>query len=247
MKLFLACIFLATSFAMAGPKYAYEDPHLDDEMENNYKEHSYPNWVYARGSSATISYVNITSGSVTGKINISSAAITTANITNEVVFASTITNLTVTNLVASGLSGKFKQIVSSASVRSFGTTSTTYQASGITVTITPTAATSSIYCVASFGCTTSNITADYCLAQMYRAGSPLNINSDNRKQIALVNPTGTLNMTTFNVPYMITQYDSPNTTSATVYEIYIKNTAGAATVSVNIYTESDIACFEIGV
>lgn len=53
MKKLLLLLFLATPL-FAGQKYGFTDPKIDDEFSNNYKEHKYPNWVNARGSSATI-------------------------------------------------------------------------------------------------------------------------------------------------------------------------------------------------
>lgn len=52
-------MLLLSAPVFAGQKYEYEDNHLSDEMANNYKEHSFPNWVNARGSSATITYIKV--------------------------------------------------------------------------------------------------------------------------------------------------------------------------------------------
>ncbi len=57
MKKLLLLILLSTP-VFAGQKYGFKDAHLDDEMANNYKEHSFPNWVNARGSTATITNIN---------------------------------------------------------------------------------------------------------------------------------------------------------------------------------------------
>lgn len=65
IKTVLVVILLASPL-YAGKKYGYQDPKLDDEMDNNYKEHDFPNWVYARGSTATVTYLNVSSLTVNG-------------------------------------------------------------------------------------------------------------------------------------------------------------------------------------
>jgi hypothetical protein len=52
-------ILLMSTPVLAGQHYGFKDPHLDDEFVNNYKEHDFPNWVYAKGSSATVTYISV--------------------------------------------------------------------------------------------------------------------------------------------------------------------------------------------
>lgn len=58
-KLILILLISTPCFASKSTKF--DDPLLNQEFDNNYHEHSYPNWVNAKGSSATITYVNASS------------------------------------------------------------------------------------------------------------------------------------------------------------------------------------------
>lgn len=254
MKCLIAILFLASVARAEGPIHRQKDTDLQQEIDNIYFDIKNPKIDngYAKIftiSSATISTatisrvilssVTVSSLTVTNTLTASSATIGLANISS-----ATIADLTYTTLHPS-VSGKFIQIVSSASARDFTTTSTSYQATSIKVTITPTLTTSCIYCVATFTCRSSNITQDLCFSQLFRDGSSIGV--DDRRAIATLNPTGTLNMDAFVVPYAISQYDCPSKNTSTVYEVYIKTSASAATIGVNNSTnESDIACFEIG-
>ncbi len=63
MRTFLLICLLSVP-VFAGQKYGFKDSHLDDEFANNYKEHTFPNWVNAKGSTATITYLNVSTISV---------------------------------------------------------------------------------------------------------------------------------------------------------------------------------------
>lgn len=71
---FLILLLLASPCLAGGP-YGFEDPKLNEEFDRNQHEHFYPNWVYATGSSATLTYAKISSGTfvqvnaTTGTIN----------------------------------------------------------------------------------------------------------------------------------------------------------------------------------
>ncbi len=69
-KLFFLSLLLASPL-YAGQKYDYKDPQLNDEWNNNYKEHTYPNWVIAKGSSMTITYIKVSSINLNG-VNLTS-------------------------------------------------------------------------------------------------------------------------------------------------------------------------------
>lgn len=66
----LLSILIFVSFAspvFASQKYGFKDnPHLDDEFTNNYKEHSFPKFVNAIGSSETLKYLNVSSITLNG-------------------------------------------------------------------------------------------------------------------------------------------------------------------------------------
>lgn len=67
-------LMLISTPLFAAQKYGFKDPHLDDEMVNNYREHSFPVWVNARGSSATITFLSVSTESVK-QLNASSGTI----------------------------------------------------------------------------------------------------------------------------------------------------------------------------
>lgn len=66
MKQLLLLLFLAVP-SFAAQKYDYADPKIDDEFTNNYREHRFPAWVIAKGSTATITYLNVSSLTVNGR------------------------------------------------------------------------------------------------------------------------------------------------------------------------------------
>lgn len=57
LKKLLLILLIATP-AFAGKSSNFKDSALNQEFDRNYYEHSFPNWVNARGSSATITYIN---------------------------------------------------------------------------------------------------------------------------------------------------------------------------------------------
>lgn len=59
-------ILLLAGPVFAGKRYDFQDPKLNDELDANYKEHSFPNWINARGSSATITYISASTITVNG-------------------------------------------------------------------------------------------------------------------------------------------------------------------------------------
>lgn len=68
----LILLLLLASPVFATQKYGFPDPHLDDEFVNNYKEHSYPVWVNARGSTATITFLTASTASITTSLEVGS-------------------------------------------------------------------------------------------------------------------------------------------------------------------------------
>lgn len=95
-KLFLALLLLASP-AMAGKKYSFKDARLNDELDNNYREHSYPTWVNAKGSSATITSIQAsTVSAITGNFT---------NLNGTAISGSTIT--ATSNLITPSINGTF--------------------------------------------------------------------------------------------------------------------------------------------
>lgn len=139
-------------------------------------------------------------------------------------------------------SSKFVQIVSSSVATSFATTSTSNQATGLRVTITPSATTSRIWCVSTFPCRTSDITQDVCLGTLARDGTDLNPGGLGMAHFL----SSSVAVASWNMPFAITYLDSPASTSAIVYEIYIRTSAGAATATFNNNAgQGNLVCAEI--
>jgi hypothetical protein len=144
MKKLLMLLLLCTSSAFAGPKYAFDDPHLDDEMDNNYKEHTFPNWVYARGSSATIKYLTVSSETI------KSVVIGTMTVSLATISSAAITNLTVPTLIVGTINGSapssavILQSVYSTISASSSTLVTSFIPTNCKATITPTSSSSKI-------------------------------------------------------------------------------------------------------
>jgi hypothetical protein len=62
----LILLLLLASPVFAGKTHSFEDPGLNDEFDSNYYEHRYPNWVNAKGSSMTVTYINTSSITLNG-------------------------------------------------------------------------------------------------------------------------------------------------------------------------------------
>lgn len=66
MKKFLLILFLANPVFASGSKHSFKDPLLNDEFENNYKEHDFPRFVNATGSSMTVTMLHVSSMTLNG-------------------------------------------------------------------------------------------------------------------------------------------------------------------------------------
>lgn len=59
-------LFIASPVLAGGPNYKFDDPQLNAEVENIYKDLKYPKWVNATGSTLTVTYINVSSITVNG-------------------------------------------------------------------------------------------------------------------------------------------------------------------------------------
>jgi hypothetical protein len=103
--------------------------------------------------------------------------------------------------------------------------------SGLSVTITPTSATSKIFIVSSFGTIASSGSSS-----LYFTGYVQLLRASTSLQNAFVGgyyPSGGGVNTAAYTPYSIQYVDSPATTSATTYKMQINNVVGAATFGAN--------------
>lgn len=205
-KLILLLMALAAP-SFAGQQYSFDDPKLNAEWTNNYKEHSYPNWVNAKGSSTTITWLNVSSGTASGFA-----------ITN-----STITNLIVTTSV-SGISGRIIQAVQTTGTTSNSSTSSSYVSSVVAGSITPKKSTSQIRVTVSTSIRTATAALNRFEWRLDRAGSAL-------PTLGEAGNTGTP-QTEF--PFSFVYLDSPATTSATTYTLQLKLNGGTGGYDINV-------------
>jgi len=117
--------------------------------------------------------------------------------------------------------GSVLQVVQTTSNTSFQTSSTSFQASGFTATITPKFATSKILVTV---VTTNYVQAgDVNTSTIYRGGTNLGGGPSSGFQWNRLRGG-----TDLQFPMVINYLDSPATTSATTYQTYIKSNAGSA-------------------
>ena len=137
------------------------------------------------------------------------------------------------NVVASAITGTLAkarlpagsvlQVVGNSSTSNFTTSSTSYVASGVSVSITPSSASNKVLVMCNTGSMDQTGTIGNIGIALYKNGSSL-------KEIALCNyySTGT-ELGNRSFVYL----DSPSTTSATTYDIYFKTTNAAQTAYLN--------------
>jgi hypothetical protein len=114
----------------------------------------------------------------------------------------------------------FVQVISFSTATQFTTTSSTFQTTNLTATITPTSASSKIFIIASSNLENGGVSKT-ALATIARNGT----------NILGVNGQGYyLNATDNVVPCTLSYMDSPATTSATTYAVQIRNIDNATTI-----------------
>ena len=123
------------------------------------------------------------------------------------------------------------QVVTATTTSTTSTAGSGYiDVSGLSVTITPTLATSKILVVSSFGLTASSGSG------LYFTGQVQLLRGSTSLQASLAGgyyPNGGGVNTAAYIPYSIQYVDSPATTSATTYKMQINNVIGAATFQAN--------------
>ena len=136
--------------------------------------------------------------------------------------------------------GKIGQVVSTTLTTTFTRASATYgDITGLTVSITPTLATSTIFVVANVSVGT-NLAAGHFFGQLARGGTGIAVATSVSSRVATSQQTTSVSsgQTT---PWSMSFLDSPSSTSALTYSVQCLS-AGAATVYVNrSVTDSDNA------
>jgi hypothetical protein len=132
-----------------------------------------------------------------------------------------------------GLGGKLGQVVSTTKTDTFTTTSGTYtDVTGLSLSITPSAATSKILLIASVvGAGQSAATQGY--GQFVRTSTAIGIGDAAGSRVQATFPLplqgNAFNTLSNNASFL----DSPATTSATTYKIQVRNESGSGTIYIN--------------
>jgi hypothetical protein len=122
-----------------------------------------------------------------------------------------------------GQSGSVLQVVSATATSNNSTTSSTYVTTNHSVTITPSSSTSTIWI--NLSAVGGNITGTNIAAYtIYRGGSNI---APSSSAFVLMSPS---QAATIYFPFAINYLDSPATTSATTYTVYMRSQNGSGTV-----------------
>ena len=118
--------------------------------------------------------------------------------------------------------GSVLQVIGATYATETSTTSTSYVATGLTASITPTSSSSKIYVVATYGCFTSN-NGKYSIFRNTTNVVPLGL--------------GQLRSEPLDSTMTLTYLDSPATTSATAYTVYMRSeSSGTTYIALNNWT-----------
>lgn len=143
---------------------------------------------------------------------------------------------------SSSTTGTILQVVTASYAVSTTSSSSTYADTGLTATITPTAATSKILVlVTQNGCTRNSGTTTQALnLKLLRGATQLRVMC-----VAGMNTATSLQLQNFS--FSLAYYDSPATTSATTYKTQFNSDSNSASVKVQDNSaSSDIVLIEIG-
>ena len=212
-------LLLVSSLAFAGgPKYRYQDPKLNDEVDNIYHDID-----------------SVLKGTL-GPLTISSVTVTSATVNSLIVNTSTITNLTVTSITGLTL-GKIRQAITATSTSNFSTNNSAFQTTNLTASITPTSSSSRVLIVAS-GPIANNTQNNSTYMGLSRAGSSITgANGCN----SMFTVTGGNSSS----PGFCVWLDSPATTSSTAYAVILRVGGGTGSFGVNSESQS-IVLLEVG-
>lgn len=119
--------------------------------------------------------------------------------------------------------GKVGQVLTGVLSTKFTSSTTSYVATGCAVTITPAATSSKVFVIATLGATGCSTSDQHNHFALFRAGSIITDTEVYARD----------NSSTEGRGLSLSVLDSPSTTSATVYEVYAKATAGSILVNVN--------------
>ena len=139
--------------------------------------------------------------------------------------------------------GSILQVVQSSINSTQSTTSTSYVASNLTASITPTSATSKIYILLTGGNSWNNTNSGECIVAFYKSVSGGAYSAVFDPAAIRVNPS---NAVAIKLGWSVSYLDSPATTSALTYQPYYKVSGGGGTSYFNegtIYVQ--LTLFEV--
>jgi hypothetical protein len=150
-------------------------------------------------------------------------------------------NLSVSALTAlpSGVGGKVLQVVTATDSTGRSTTSSSFVTASntLSVSITPSSASNKIFVIATCNIGMSS-SAHTSYITIFRGATDIGTGSVGMSALKNIGDDG--------IPASVSVLDSPSTTSATTYQIYVKNISGGTT-SLNQGSKSSITAFEIAV
>jgi hypothetical protein len=131
--------------------------------------------------------------------------------------------------VGLNVTGTVLQVVSAENDTNSSTTSTSFQSTSVTATITPSSTSSKILviCQITIRQETASNNGSHMEAQIQRGGSAIGktIDHGTRERTGSVDNVAT--------GAILTTLDSPSTTSATTYTVFIRTTSAVATAEIN--------------
>jgi len=154
-------------------------------------------------------------------------------------------SLSAVTALPSGVGGKVLQVVTATDSTHRSTTSTTFVtgSNALSVSITPSSASNKVFIIVNS--TVSNASGDgFVFATIYRGATNL---GEATNGIGIGNSVP--GVTHIDHPACITILDSPNTTSATTYQLYFRSDNASRTASINgrsgTVVKGSITAFEI--
>lgn len=195
MKLLAALILitLSSSAFARGPKHSFRDPALNDELDNIYKDISFPKIINGTASTMTVTFVSVSTTSV-----------------KQVRFKDGTTQIT------AGAASKWVQIVFGSATVTTNTTSTSYVDTNLAVTITPTSASNCILAIAtSDGAISANAVAFNVFFTLANGTTNLNAANGGATATAIV-------ASAIRFPVTVIAPQCPASVSAQTYKVRIK-------------------------
>lgn len=194
MKQLLLILFLASpALAISGPKYSFDDPKMNDELNNVYRGMTYPKFVNATGSTMTVTQLNVSTASV-----------------KQIQFKDGTTQIT-------AATSKWVQIALGSATATTSTTSTSYVDTNLSVAITPTSASNCILVIAtSDGGISANAVAFNVFFTLANGTTNLNAANGGATATAIAAASG------IRFPVALVAPQCPATTTPQTYKVRIK-------------------------